>query len=123
EVGGLGRVGGGRSAQALGAGEGALELRWQRPQERPGRCRSDCACRLAQRAVGDGRSRGRLGGHAPALREARGSGGRAYTSAQPPPRAPAGPPPRRGDREALGREGRASCAAYGPRAAPRTASV
>jgi hypothetical protein len=32
------RVCGGRAAQALGEGEGALELRWQRPQERRGRC-------------------------------------------------------------------------------------
>jgi|SRR5687768_12481915 hypothetical protein len=33
--------------------------------------------RLAQRATGDGRSRGWLGGAAPAFREARGPGGRA----------------------------------------------
>ena len=37
EVGGARRVGGGRAAQALGAGAGAL-VRWQRPQERRGRC-------------------------------------------------------------------------------------
>ena len=62
---------------------------------------------LAQREPGDGRSRGRLGGAAPALREARGPGGRAYQGAKPPPRAPAGPPPRRGSRDAFGRSGRA----------------
>ena len=63
--------------------------------------------RLAQRAAGGGRSRGRIRGAAPAFREARGPGGRAHPGAKPPARAFAGPPPRRGGREALGRPGRA----------------
>ena len=73
-----------------------LSSSWQRPQERRGRCPRHRAGRLAQRKAGGGRSRGRLGGAAPALREARGPGGRAYQGAKPSPRAPAGPRPRRG---------------------------
>jgi hypothetical protein len=60
-----------------------------------------------QRATGSRRSRGWLGGAAPAFREARGPGGRAYPSAQPLAWAPAGPPPWRCGREALGRPGSA----------------
>src|SRR4029434_8945883 len=45
------------------------------------------------RLAGGGRSRGRLGGAAPAFREARRPGGRAHPGAQPPPRALAGPRP------------------------------
>ena len=58
EAGGGRRVGGGRAAQALSAGASALER--QRPQERRARCRSNRAGRLAQRAFGCGRSRGRV---------------------------------------------------------------
>src|ERR687889_2782928 len=105
EVGGLRRVGGGRAAQALGKGAGALER--QRPQERRGRCPGHRAGRLAQRKAGGGRSRGRIRSAAPALREERGPGCRAYLGAQPSARAPAGPPPRWGSRDALGRQGSA----------------
>src|SRR5829696_6841303 len=45
EVGGLGRVGGGRAAQAFGKGEGALD--WQRAQERRARRPRHRAGRLA----------------------------------------------------------------------------
>jgi len=44
---------------------------------------------------------------APALREARRPGGRAPAGAKPPPRAPAGPPPRRCGQNALCRQGTA----------------
>jgi transposase len=60
---------------------------------------------IAQRKAGAGRSRGRIRSAAPAFREERGPGGRAYKGAKPPARVPAGSPPRRGDREALGRPG------------------
>ena len=58
-----------------------LVLRWQRPQERRPRCPGHRLGRLAQREAGGGRSRGRLGGAAPALREARGPCGRAHPGA------------------------------------------
>jgi transposase len=53
------RVGGGRTAQALGTSAGALDR--QRPQERWARCPRPRVGRFAQRAAGNGRSRGRLG--------------------------------------------------------------
>ena len=65
EVGGLRRVGGGRAAQALGKGQGALQLRWQRPQERWARCPRHRAGRLAQRATDRARPRSRIRGAAP----------------------------------------------------------
>ena len=115
-AGGLGRHLAGRLAAAgesvvdvppkLSARVRVLSTR-QRPQERRARCPRHRVGRLAQRAAGGGRSRGRLGGAAPAFREARGPGGRAHPGAQPPARAPAGPPPRRGSRDALGPPGRA----------------
>ena len=79
----------------------------KRSQERRARCPRHRAGRLAQRAAGSGGSRSRIRGVAPAFRETRGPGGRAYTSPKPPARAPAGPTPRRGGREALGRPGSA----------------
>src|SRR5215208_2359187 len=104
---GFGRHLAGRLAAAgetLGKGSGALDR--QRPQERWARCPRHRAGRLAQRAAGGGRSRDWLGGATSPFREARGPGGRAYTGAQPPPRAFAGSRPRRGDRDALGPPGR-----------------
>src|SRR5215216_532226 len=55
----------------------------------------------AKRAAGNGRSRGRLGSAAPAFREARRLGDRAYPSAQPPARASTRPRPRWGNWKAL----------------------
>src|SRR5215217_2057439 len=56
-------------------------------------------------AAGGGRSRDWLGGATSPFREARGLGGRAHPGAQPSPRTPAGPRPRRGGRDALGPSG------------------
>ena len=95
---------------------------WQLPQERRARCPGHRAGRLAQRKACGGRSRGRLGSAAPALREERGPGRRAYQGAKPPARTPAGSRPWRGGRKALGRSGSAHPARHdGPGAAPRPA--
>src|SRR5215217_1485354 len=93
------RVGGRRAAQALSTSAGALNR--QCPQERQARCPRHRVGRFAQRAAGNGRSRGRVGSAAPAFREARRLGDRAYPSAQPPARASTRPRPRWGNWKAL----------------------
>ena len=68
EVGGGRRVGGGRAAQTLGKGSGAIDR--QLPQERRPRCPGHRLGRLAQRAAGGGRSRDSIRDAAPTFREA-----------------------------------------------------